>query len=322
MKRPVTQVAASVRQRLLTLSRNEKRDFQEVLTRFALERLLYRLSTSEYRDQFVLKGALLFVLWSDELHRFTQDMDLLGYGSPSLERLIAVFQSICRTEVQEDGLIFEAPSVSAQIIREDNVYGGVRITLRALLGQARIPMQVDIGFGDAAVPDPEVADFPPLLDFPAPRLKVYRRETSIAEKFLAIVTLGQGNSRMKDYFDIWLLARDFAFEGDVLSAAIEATLVRRNVALPDDIPTGLTAAFAENRAKRIQWDAFVHQRVVTPEACPTLTGAVARIRELLLPLLQALQSNQPFEGHWEPGGPWQSATSAISLDFSEVSSER
>jgi len=305
MKKPITNVAASVGQRLLTLSRNEKRDFQEVLTRFALERLLYRLGKTDYRDQFILKGALLFVLWSEEIHRFTQDMDLLGQGEPSLERWIAVFQAVCQTEVQDDGLVFEADTVVGRSIREENIYGGVRITLRASLGQARIPIQIDVGFGDAVVPDPEVADFPPLLDFPAPRLRVYRRETSIAEKFLAIVTLGQDNSRMKDYFDIWLLARDFSFDGNVLIAAIEATFVRRRIALPDAIPIGLTTAFSDNPAKRTQWEAFVRQRVAAPETSPDLTEAVAGISEFLLAPLQSLQSRQPFTAHWKPGGPWQ-----------------
>ena len=186
MKKPPTNLAASVRQRLLTLSRTEKRDFQEVLTRFALERLLYRLGHTVYRDQFVLKGALLFLLWSTEIHRFTQDMDLLGYGEPAPEHWIAVFRAACQAEVQDDGLVFEAETVAGRLIREEDIYSGVRITLRARLEQARIPMQVDIGLGDAVVPDPEEADFPPLLDFPAPHLRAYRRETSIAEKFLRV----------------------------------------------------------------------------------------------------------------------------------------
>lgn len=305
MKKPITNIAASVRQRLLTLSRNEKRDFQEVLTRFALERLLYRLAQSVYRDQFILKGALLFVLWSEEIHRFTQDMDLLGYGEPTPEHWIAVFRAVCEIDVQEDGLVFEADTVAARLIREENIYGGVRITLRARLEQARIPMQVDVGFGDAVVPDPEEADFPPLLDFPAPHLRAYRRETSIAEKFLALVTLGQDNSRMKDYFDIWLLARDFAFEAATVSAAMQAVFARRQVPVPEGVPIGLTPAFAEDAAKRVQWEAFVRQRVVAPQASLTLREVTARMRDFLLPPLQALQAGQPFVGAWQPGGPWQ-----------------
>ncbi len=305
MTKPITHLAASVRQRLLTLSRKEKRDFQEILTRFALERLLYRLGQTEFRNQFVLKGALLFVLWSEEIHRFTQDMDLLGYGEPSLERLSAVFRAICQAQVEDDGLIFEAESVVGRFIREENLYGGIRITLRALLGQARILMQIDIGFGDAVVPAPEEADFPPLLDFPAPHVRVYRRETSIAEKFLALVTFGQDNSRMKDYFDIWLLARDFSFEGETVSAAIEATFVRHRVSLPEGVPTGLTSAFAENAAKRIQWEAFVRQRVAIPTKTPALPEVVAKMCDFLLPPLEALQTEKPFAERWLPGGLWK-----------------
>ena len=305
MKKLPTNLAASVRQRLLMLSRNEKRDFQHVLTRFALERLLYRVGHTEYRDQFILKGALLFVVWSEEIHRFTQDLDLLGYGEPSVERLVSVFRTICQADVQDDGLVFEPETVVARSIREESIYGGIRITLRARIEQARIPIQVDIGFGDAVVPDPEETDFPPLLDFPAPRLRAYRRETSIAEKFLALVTLGQDNSRMKDYFDIWLLARDFAFEATVLSAAMKAAFIRRNVPIPEDVPIGLTATFAEDARKRSQWTAFVRQRVVARETTPALPEVTAKISDFLLPLLQAIKAQQPFVRSWQPGGPWQ-----------------
>jgi hypothetical protein len=172
------------------------------------------------------------------------------------------------------------------------------------------PLQVDIGFGDAVVPAPEEADFPPLLDFPAAHLRVYRRETSIAEKFLALVTLGQDNSRMKDYFDIWVLARDFAFEAATVSAALQAVFVRRQVSVPEGIPVGLTAAFAEDAAKRVQWEAFVRQRVAVPETSPALPEVTAKMREFLLPPLQSLQTEQPFVGSWKPGGPWQTEIQA------------
>jgi predicted nucleotidyltransferase component of viral defense system len=303
MKKLPINLAASVRQRLLNLSRLAKRDFQEVLTRFALERLLYRLGQTEYRDQFILKGALLFVLWSEEIHRFTQDLDLLGYGEPSVDRLVDVFRNICRAEVQDDGLVFEPDTVVARSIREENIYGGIRVTLRAQLEQARIPIQVDIGFGDAVVPDPEETDFPPLLDFPSPHLRAYRRETSIAEKFLALVTLGQDNSRMKDYFDIWLLARDFAFEGTVLRAAMKAAFTRRNVPVPEGVPIGLTVSFAEDASKRSQWEAFVRRRVVTPEASPSLPEVTAKISDFLLPPLQAIWADLPFIRFWPARWP-------------------
>jgi hypothetical protein len=305
MNKPLTNLPASVRQRLLNLSRKEKREFQEVLTRYALERFLYRLGKTPYGEQFILKGALLFVVWSEEIHRTTQDMDLLGRGDPSPERLVALFQEVCEAEVEADGLTFEAASVAGRFIREDNLYGGVRITLRAQLEQARIPLQIDIGFGDAVFPEPEEVDFPALLDVPAPHLRIYRKETSIAEKFLDIVTLGADNTRMKDYFDLWLLARDYAFAGETLKGALAASFARQRVAMPQTIPVGLTQSFADNPAKRSQWQGFVRQRVALPGDAPDLEEVVASLREFLLPVLNALALGDGFSLEWPPGGSWQ-----------------
>lgn len=303
-KQPIN-MAASVRQRLLNFSRAEKRDFQEVLTRFALERLLYRLGRTEGGEQFILKGALLFTLWADGMHRSTQDMDLLGRGEPEPARLVRVFQAVCGADVPDDGLLFHADSVAASPIREENIYGGVRVKLRATLERTRIPIQVDVGFGDAVVPEPEEWEFPPLLDFPAPRVRAYRRETSIAEKFLAMVTLGMDNSRMKDYFDLWLLANGFAFAGETLKGALGACFQRRDVALPESVPVGLTAEFGQSAAKRTQWDAFVRQRVAAPSALPAFGEVVAGIAAFLLPALDALRAGRDFPAQWSPGGPWR-----------------
>jgi hypothetical protein len=302
--KPGSNIAASVRQRLLSLSRTEGRDFQEVLTRYALERLLYRLGRTAHHDQFILKGALLFSLWMDERHRATQDMDLLGRGAPEPTRLVSVFQDICVAEVPDDGLVFHAESVVGGFIREDSTYGGVRLKLRANLERARIPLQVDIGFGDAVVPDPEEREFPALLDFPAPRVIAYRRETSIAEKFLALVSLGMDNSRMKDYFDLWLLSDEFPFDGETLGQAVEACFVRRSVSLPSAVPVGLTADFWQNSSKKTQWNAFVRQRVATPDALPAFGIVVSQIAEFLLPVLECLQRGQQFSATWAAGGPW------------------
>ncbi len=305
-EKPVINLPASVRQRLLNLSRKEKRDFQEVLTRFALERLLYRLGKTQFADQFILKGALLFVLWTKEIHRFTVDMDLLGRGEPSPERLAEVFRAVCHAEVEPDGLVFDADAVTGTFIREDNIYSGARIVMQATLERARVRIQVDIGFGDAVVPEPVEADFPPLLDFPAPRLRAYRKETSIAEKFLALTTLGMDNSRMKDYFDIWLLSRDFTFDGATLAGAVAATFARQRVPLPGTAPVGLTPAFGENATKRVQWEAFVKQRVVTPDALPPFADLVAHMATFLLPPLEAAaRGDAGWTAVWSPGGPWQ-----------------
>lgn len=317
MNKPLTNLPASVRQRLLNLSRQEKREFQEVLTRYALERLLYRLGKTPHGGQFILKGALLFVVWSREIHRATQDMDLLGRGDPSPERLVALFQEVCEAEVEADGLTFEPSSLAGRFIREDNIYGGVRITLRAQLEQARIPLQIDIGFGDAVFPEPEEVTFPTLLDFPAPHLKVYRKETSIAEKLLAIVTLGEDNTRLKDYFDLWLLARDYAFAGETLKGALAASFARQRIPVPETVPVGLTPAFADNAAKRLQWQGFVRQRVSLPVNAPVLEEVVASIRDFLLPVLNALTPSQEFPLEWPPGGPWRETGAAVSVPAGE-----
>jgi hypothetical protein len=304
MKDEIKNMSASVRARLVNIARAEKRDFQEVLTRFALERLLYRITLAPHAELFTLKGALLFVLWSENIHRYTQDMDLLGKGEPSPEHLTGIFQDICRVAVPDDGLIFAPESVKASYIREEKIYGGIRIKMLGLLERARIPIQVDIGYGDAVVPEAQEQFFPTLLDFPAPRLRAYARETSISEKFMAMVTLELENSRMKDYFDIWLLSRDFAFDGETLKGAIAATFTRRREPLPGGVPVGLTETFSTDATRREIWGAFVRQRVVTPEALPSFEEVVKQISGFLLPALEAARAGQEFAAHWEPGGPW------------------
>ena len=297
-------VAASVRQRLLNLARARQDDFQRILTQYALERLLYRLSQSEYAGGFILKGALLFLLWTEEPHRRTRDLDLLGAGDPSPARYAAIFRTLCTLTVEEDGLVFDPASVTAQHIREENIYGGVRVTLTALLENARIRVQVDVGFGDAVAPEPAMVEFPTLLNFAPPRLRAYAPETVIAEKLSALVALDLANSRLKDFFDLWFLARSFAFDGSRLADAIAATFARRVQPLPRDTPTGLTTAFAGNAAKQTQWQAFVRQNVSTSLQVLTLPEVVAAIALFLLPVLEALRESAPFTKHWEPGGPW------------------
>lgn len=239
MNRSPKNLSASVRQRLTNLARARGEAFQTLLTRYALERLLYRLSQSEDADRFLLKGALLFLLWSDTPHRATRDIDLLGSGSLAVEALAALFRSLCELDVAEDGLLYLAETVQAGAIREDNLYGGVRVTLTAVLENARIPVQVDIGFGDAITPEPVAIAFPTLLDFPAPRLRAYQRETVIAEKLEALVTLEMGNSRLKDFYDLFVLGQEFSFEGARLGEAIRATFARRGTPLPEQMPVGL-----------------------------------------------------------------------------------
>ena len=216
-------MAASVRQRLLNLARERRENFDYLLTRFGLERFLYRLANSPFRDRFILKGAMFFLLWGMDEHRPTRDADFLGFGENDAENLVAIFQDVCRVAVEDDGLIFDPASVQAAAIREEMEYGGIRVTLPAILDRARISLQFDVGFGDAVTPLAEEVDYPTLLDLPAPHLRIYPKETVIAEKFQAMVHLGIANSRMKDFYDIWVMARSFDFDGSVLKTAIERT---------------------------------------------------------------------------------------------------
>jgi Nucleotidyl transferase AbiEii toxin, Type IV TA system len=246
-------MAASVRQRLLNIARDRQEDFQLVLSRFALERLLFRLSRSQHRDAFTLKGAMLFQFWGGEPHRPTRDLDLLGRGEPSTEQFEQVFQEVCRQPAGDDGLVFRDETVRAEQIKEDDEYQGLRIRLEARLGSARIPIQIDVGFGDAVTPGPQEITFPTLLDFPAPVIQAYPRETVVAEKFQAMVMLGIANSRMKDFYDLWMLAGQFEFQGPILCDAIHATFDRRKTTLPVGPPLALTSEFAEDSGKQTQW---------------------------------------------------------------------
>jgi len=296
--------AASVKQRLLNLSRQRGEEFNLLLVRYGIERLLYRLGRSEHASEFVLKGAMLFHLWTAVPHRPTRDVDLLGRGTPDLARLEEVFRAVCALAVEEDGLDFASDSVVAERIKDDAEYEGVRVMLDARLGSARIRLQIDVGFGDATVPPPEPAEFPVLLDQPAPRLRAYRRETVIAEKLQAMVDLGLANSRMKDFFDLRFLAATFDFAGPELAGAIEATFARRNTAVPQEVPTGLTDGFAADIAKQTQWRAFLRRSGLDREDLE-LSTVVAGLRAFLLPPLEALAGGTPFEMDWPAGGPWR-----------------
>ncbi len=293
---------ASVRERLRKLAAARKEDFQLVLTRYALERWLYRLSRTPHADSFILKGAMLFQLWTGQPHRPTRDLDLLGRGDNSVAAVVAAFREVCNQAVEADGLEFRAESVRGERIKEDQEYEGIRVHCEARLENARIPLQIDVGFGDAVTPPPADVRYPTLLDFPAPALRAYRRETVVAEKFQAMTALGMANSRMKDFYDLWVLARGFAFDGSTLSGAIRATFRRRRTALPTAAPLALTAEFAEDAAKRKQWKAFLRKSKL--EASAGLTEVVAVLRDFLMPPVQALAGSELFELSWPPGGPW------------------
>ena len=301
-----TNLPASVHQRLLNLSQETGQEFNFLLGRYAIERLLYRLSQSRYANQFVLKGALLFLVWELPVHRPTRDIDLLGSGDDSAAHLAQVFQEICLAPVVPDGIAFDPAAIQVQPIREEQAYGGQRITLTALLGRAKIPTRVDIGFGDTVIPGAINSVYPALLAFPPPQIQVYPKETVIAEKLHAMVALDMTNSRMKDFFDLWTLARLFPFTGATLVQAIQATFERQRTPLPKSVPTAFTPEFSENPDKIRQWQAFVRRNGIETTGA-SLAQVVPELMTFLMPPIVAAAQRQAFSASWEPGGPWDVA---------------
>lgn len=295
-----TNLVASIRQRLLNLARQRKDEFQLVLIHYGLERLLFRLSRSRYADQFILKGAMLFQLWTGQLHRSTLDLDLLGKGESNVERFMDIFREVCSVAVPDDGLQFLLGSVRGEEIREKQRYDGVRIHAAAMLGNAKIPLQIDIGFGDAVTPRPQTVQYPSMLGLSVPKLKAYPRETVVAEKYEAMVSLGIANSRMKDFYDLWMLARDYEFDGAILTKAIQSTFKRRDTALPTNVPVALTEEFTLDRAKEAQWRAFTGRGKLLI-AAPSLADVIATLRDFVWPLTEAIKLPTPFSKKWKHG---------------------
>jgi predicted nucleotidyltransferase component of viral defense system len=254
--KPLKNIGTSVRTKLLQLAKQRGDDFQLVLLRYVNERLLYRLATSQHANRFVLKGAALFTVWTGKPHRATRDLDLLGFGDSSEANLRDVFIDIATMKTEDDGTVFDASSLDVGPIRENQEYGGVRVTLAAHIAEAKVRVQIDVGFGDAITPEAIEIDFPALLSFPAPRLRAYPRETVIAEKLDAMVQLGLANSRMKDFYDLKLLSELFDFDGAVLVRAIRATFSRRNTPIPSEAPAALSPQFVGDSGKAKQWLAF------------------------------------------------------------------
>jgi len=301
-KRGTTNISASVHQRLLNLARASGRPFNELLVYYSIERFLYRLSISRYGERFVLKGALTLLVWQTPVTRPTRDIDLLGRTSNDLETVRAVFADVCRQPVDDDGLVFDAGSVTSERIAEDADYEGVRASFQGRLGNARIAMQIDIGFSDVITPAPVPVVYPVMLDQPAPHLMAYNRETAIAEKLEAMVSLGELNSRMKDFFDVWLLARSFDFDGAVLARAVAGTFERRHTPA-ETTPVCLSSTFANGLAKAAQWTAFVRNArlTVVPGGFAEVVAAVAGFAG---PVLEAVAARQEFRRSWRCPGPW------------------
>ena len=300
MKAPKN-MGVSIRERLTQRARERRENAQLLMTRYAIERVLYRLSVSPHRDRFVLKGAMLFSLWAQVPYRATGDLDLLGFGESGPDAMAAVFADILATSVDGDGLIFRPDTLRAAAAREEDQYSGVRLDFVAELAGARLPMHVDVGYGDAITPGPVDIEYPSLMGQPAATLKAYPPQTVVAEKFQAMVALDMLNSRMKDFFDLWAIAGAFAFDGAVLARAIQTTFERRATPLPTKTPLALTASFAE--AKQVQWSAFLRRTEIALAPDPLLE-IQARIAELVMPPVAAITRSQSFEARWAAGGPW------------------
>lgn len=303
-REPLKNVAASVRDRLTQRARAAGENVQLILTRYAIERLLYRLSVSSHSDHFILKGAMLFSLWAPAPYRATGDLDLLGMGDPAADRLISVFRDILQVEAPDDGVAFAPETLRAEPTRPQDEYAGVRILFDASIAGARLPIQVDVGFGDSIVPEAQLIDYPSLLGMPNPRLKAYPPETVVAEKLEALVSLGVANSRMKDFFDLWAISQTFDFDGAVLARAIRATFERRGTQFPADAPFGLSDNFAGDAGKQAQWRAFLRRAELALAPAP-LSQLISTIRAFLMPLLRAASSSAASPKHWPRGGPWR-----------------
>jgi len=289
-------LAASVRQRLYNAAKVNGEDFNLLLVRYANERWLYRLSISSYKDKFYLKGASRLNLWFDKPHRPTRDIDLLGFGSSEIADLKTIITEICMIEF-EDGLEFRTDTVTVEEIREATDYGGLRAKFLAFIGTARIPVQVDVGFGDAVTPNAESIVVPSILEFPEPKLLAYPKETIVAEKFEAMVKLGMANSRMKDFWDLKLLISTFEFDGATLQKAVRATFERRRTYFPTDLPLALTDEFARDKAKQTQWRSFL--RTAGLDDANQLKSVTDFLAVFLLPLIEAGRNDSDFTGAWD-----------------------
>jgi hypothetical protein len=308
-RRTISNVAASVHARLLNLARAEGRPFSELLQYYAMERFLYRLSCSAPGDRFVLKGALMLQIWGDLMNRSTRDIDLLGRVAP-LADMIEMVRACVAFECENDGLCFDIDSVSGTKIRLAADYDGVRVRCAAYLGNARVVLQIDIGFGDVITPRALHIEYPTLLGFTAARLLGYPPETCIAEKFQALVALDMANTRLKDFLDIWTLSQGLHFNGAVLAEAVTATFQRRRTPLPTAIPIALTAAFHSHPEKQAQWQAYLRKGRVRGQV-PALHNVAYQMGTFLMPVVEAVNARAPFDQLWPPGGPW--AAGAVSV---------
>jgi hypothetical protein len=300
-------IAASVKARLLSQSKESGEEFELFLVRFVGERFLYRLGASDLRGRCILKGAGLLTLWMNDPYRATRDIDLLAYGPNDEACVRAAMETVCRIPCPEDGLVFDLDNLIVSPIRDDAEYTGQRAVLQAYLGNARIRLQVDFGFGDVIPsPGPEEAVYPTLVSgLPAPRLRTYPRPVSVAEKLEAMVRFGRSNSRMKDFHDIWALARQFPFEGERLREAVSMCFERRGTAWTTDLPESLQAAFYGRPELQVRWRAYLRNRGLRPPPPGNFEEIGEGIRGFVLPVRDSIAADARLEMYWPAGGPWQ-----------------
>lgn len=306
MTGPRRNLSASVTARLLKRAKQTGDDYQILLTSFCFERFLYRLGVSDIRERFVLKGAMLLRLWSDQPYRATRDLDLLRKGDGSFDAIRSDVQAICTAEVEPDAVVFDPASIRVEAIRAEDEYSGTRATLLAQCGNARLTLQVDMGLGDSVWPAPRTCVYPTLLDFPSPQVLAYPREAVVAEKLEAMVVLGDRNSRIKDFFDLYHLASHFDFDRGTLAEAIHRTFKRRRTPIPQEEPIGLTPAYWENPSRPAQVHAFVRRAGLTGANKPGADEIVRLLGAFLLPVLDDLRRGVRHDGVWPPEGPWRS----------------
>ena len=307
MAREPRNVAASVRARLQNLAREQQANFQRVLTRYALERFLFRLSISPHRELFVLKGAMLYAAWLPDPFRTTRDLDLLSLADRETVPIHETIRDICAQPVEDDGLRFDTEDILAEPFGADRARGAFRVRTSAQLGAAIIPVQIDVGFGDAVTPGPLELDYPVLLDQRTPILYAYPRETVAAEKFEAVVALDLANSRMKDFYDLLAMSRLFAFDGATLAAAIRATFERRATAIPIERPPSLTGAFSGDPQKLRQWRSFLHRDPLLIDE-PDLHAVICQVGEFIMPAAVGATDDRRVPGHWTFEGGWKPAS--------------
>ncbi len=298
----IKNISASVHERLLNMAKVSSRPFNELLQHFAIERFIYRLSKSPHADRFILKGALMLSVWSGLVSRPTMDIDLLGKIDNSLEEIKTAMRDACKMDVGDDGMFFDEKTVSAARITEDAKYEGVRVRIHGNLGNARVSLQIDVGFGDVIVPGPGKVAYPALLEFPSPELNGYTMETTIAEKYQAMVKLGVVNSRMKDFYDIWMLSRTFDFKGKVLAEAIKKTFINRKTDLTNN-PAIFDPSFRQDGTRQVQWQGFIRKARLS-NVSGDFGDVVAGIKMFLELPVRSLVDRRTFQCTWKASGPW------------------